>query len=33
MTNNMPQEDWIAYAIVILVVIAIMFGKYLIGKQ
>ena len=32
MTRTPPPEDWVVYAVVISVVAAIMFGKYLMGR-
>jgi len=32
MTRNPPPEDWVVYAVVLSVVAAIMFGKYLMGR-
>jgi len=32
MTRTPPPEDWVVYAVVLSVVAAIMFGKYLMGR-
>ena len=32
MTRQPPHEDWVVYLVVLSVVAAMMFGKYLIGK-
>jgi len=32
MTRQPPHEDWVVYLVVLGVVAAMMFGKYLIGK-
>jgi hypothetical protein len=32
MTKQPPHEDWVVYLVVLGVVAAMMFGKYLIGK-
>ncbi len=32
MTRGEPQEAWVAYVIVLGVVVAMMYGKYLIGR-
>ena len=32
MTRGTPPSDWIAYAVVLSVVAAMMYGKYLIGR-
>lgn len=32
MTRQPPPEDWVAYLVVLSVVAAIMYGKYLIGR-
>ncbi len=32
MTRTPPPEDWVVYAVVLSVVAAMMFGKYLMGR-
>ena len=32
MTRTPPPADWVVYVVVLSVVVAMMFGKYLIGK-
>jgi len=32
MTRTPPPEDWVVYTVVLSVVAAIMFGKYLMGR-
>jgi len=32
MTRQPPHEDWVVYLVILSVVIAMMIGKYLIGK-
>jgi len=32
MTRTPPPDDWVVYAVVLSVVAAMMFGKYLMGK-
>lgn len=32
MANRVPQEDWVAYVVMLFVVAGVMLGKYLIAK-
>ncbi len=32
MTRGAPQEDWVAYVVMLLVVAGVMLGKYLIAR-